>query len=387
MRRIMDPHQFKTWLSFLLLAAAIIVVFHVVSDLSSETSIIFRFLSTIFHVIAPFVWGFMLAYVLDIPREKIESLLEKIRHSLFERHKRGISVLLTYIAFVIVIILLFNLVFPQIHQGVMDFAAFLPSLVYVIEQFLIDLSENEAIPFFDFTAFVGNFSLDEMLSAFDMNNVATAFGTLMSFTNFVFRGALAIISSIYFLAEGERIKSFAVRVVKAASPKKFYEGFMKYGREINTYFKRYIFCQVLDAIILGTIMTIAMSIMGIGHAFALGPMLGFANLVPYFGSIVGTIVAILVIMITDGLQMGLIATVVLLILQQIDANYIFPRLLGGSMKIPPLLVIIGIAIGNAVYGILGMIMAIPIATVLRNVVEDILKHIESKEKDSQGGVK
>jgi len=383
----MDPHQFKTWLSFLLLAAAIIVVFHVVSDLLSEASMIFGFLSTIFHVIAPFVWGFMLAYVLDIPREKMESLLERIKQPLIKRRKRGISVLLTYIAFIIVIILLVNLVFPQIHQGIMDFAAFLPTLVSVIEEFLIELSENEAIPFFDFTAFVDNFSLDEMLGAFNMDNVATAFSTIMSFTNFVFRGALAVISSIYFLAEGERIKSFAVRVVKAASPKKFYDGFMKYGREINTYFKRYIFCQVLDAVILGTIMTIAMSIMGIGHAFALGPMLGFANLVPYFGSIVGSIVAIVVIMITDGMQMGLIATVVLLVLQQIDANYIFPRLLGGSMKIPPLLVIIGIAVGNAVYGILGMIMAIPIATVLRNVIEDILKHIESREKETRGGVR
>jgi len=119
--------------------------------------------------------------------------------------------------------------------------------------------------------------------------------------------------------------------------------------------------------------------MGIGYAFVLGPMLGFANLIPYFGSIVGTAAAVLVIMLTDGANVGFIAAIVLVVIQQFDANFIFPRLLGGSMKIPPLLVIIGIAVGGAFYGILGMIVAIPIVTVLRNIVIDILTHVELKK--------
>jgi predicted PurR-regulated permease PerM len=241
------------------------------------------------------------------------------------------------------------------------------------------LDQSDAIPFVDMTEILYEFNLDEILNIFSMDNVTTALNTLASFVGSVFRAALALISSVYFLLEGERIKAFVARMLRALSSDKFYDAFEKYGGEINVYFKRYIFCQVMDAIILGVIMTAVLSVMGVNYAFALGPMLGFANLIPYFGSIVGTIAAIIVILVTDGPQMGMIAAIVMLLIQQFDANFIFPRLLGGSMKIPPLLVIIGIAIGGAYYGILGMIMAIPIATVARNVIEDILRSIEARK--------
>jgi len=259
------------------------------------------------------------------------------------------------------------------------FVAFLPTLMATIEDFFVSLDESDAVPFIDFTAIAAAFSIDDLLADIDFGNITAAIGTVLGLTGTVFRVALAIISSVYFLVEGDRVKDFAVRILRASLSTKIFTAVVKYGREINAYFKRYIFCQVLDAVILGTIMTIAMSVMGVGYAFVLGPMLGFANLIPYFGSIFGTIAAIVVIMITDGMQMGLIATIVLIILQQIDANYIFPRLLGGQMKIPPLMVIIGITIGNALYGIIGMIFAIPVVTVLRNIVVDVLEYVEAKK--------
>jgi len=378
----MDSYQFKTWLSILLLAVIIIVVFHVVS----ESAAIFGWVGFLFSTVAPFAWGFMIAYVLNIPREGLEKLIMRIRHPFVERRKRGLSVLLTYIGFVLLIVLLSNVVLPQIYASITDFLALLPALLVDIEYLLMELDQNEAIPFFDFAAIVETLSVEEILGGFSMDNVTTAINTLASFAGSVFRAALAIISSVYFLLEGERIRIFAARLLKAFSPRKFYDAFIKYGREINIYFKRYIFCQVLDAMILGTIMTFTLSIMGVNYAFVLGPMLGFANLIPYFGSIVGTIIAIIVIMLTDGMQLGLIATVVLIVIQQFDANFIFPRLLGGSMKIPPLIVIIGIAVGGAYYGILGMIMAIPIVTVFRNILEDILHNIEMKKQVMNGGV-
>ena len=386
MKRIMDQHQLKTWISFLLLAAAIIVVYHIVSDIGSETSMIFGIFNRFFNIIAPFVWGFMFAYVLNIPREKLEYLLEKTGNPFVVKRMKGLSVLLTYTGLVVVILILSNLVFPRIYESITDFAAFLStSLIYDIENFLIELDQNDAIPFFNLTSIAGTFTFEDLFGFFNVDNITLAFNTIMSFSAFIFRAALSIISSVYFIMEGERIKIFALRLIRAFISGSFYRGFIKYGREINTYFKRYIFCQVLDAVILGTIMTIVMSLMGISYAFTLGPLLGVANLIPYFGSIVGTIVSIIVIMFTDGFQFGLIATIVLLIVQQIDANFIFPRLLGGSMKIPPLLVIVGIAVGGAYYGILGMIMAIPIATVLRNIVDDILKTVEAKKAANKGG--
>ena len=381
MKRIMDSYQLKTWLSFLLLAVVIIVVFHIVS----EAAAIFEWLRFLINVIAPFVWGFMIAYALNIPREGLEKLLLRLEYSFVTRRVRGLSVLLTYLGFILLVSVLSALVFPQIFESFAGFANFLPELFYMVQNFLIDLEQNDAIPpFFELSAVVEGFNAEEILNIFNPENVVMAFNTLLSFAGSVFRAAIALISSVYFLLEGERIKAFTARILKAVLSHRFYFVITKYGRDINVYFKRYIFCQVLDAIILGTIMTFALSIMGVDFAFALGPMLGFANLIPYFGSIVGTIAAIIVILVTDGPQMGFIAAIVMLVIQQIDANYIFPRLLGGSMKIPPLLVIIGITIGGAYYGILGMIMAIPIATVARNIIDDILRNIELRKAGRAG---
>ena len=374
MKKIMDAHQLRTWLSILLLAVAIIVIFHIVS----ESAAIFGWLGFFFNTIAPFVWGFMIAYALNIPREGLERLLLRLEEPFVRRRVRGISVALTYIGFVLVITILSILVFPQIFYGIATFWEFIPEMVASFQIFLTDLDQNEAIPFDGLSEMFAGLNADEIMGFFDWDNVTSVFNTLMGFAGSVFRAAIALISSVYFLLEGERIRVASARIFKTVMSHKFYTAFMKYGNDINVYFKRYIFCQVTDAIILGAIMTFVLSVMGITHAFALGPMLGFANLIPYFGSIVGTIAAIIVILLTEGPQMGMIAAIVMLVIQQVDANFIFPRLLGGSMKIPPLLVIIGITVGGAYYGILGMIMAIPIVTVARNVVDDILRNIEAR---------
>jgi len=221
--------------------------------------------------------------------------------------------------------------------------------------------------------------LESFSGLFSTDNLTIVGDAIVATGSFVFRTALAIISSVYFMLEGDKVGKFSRRALRAIASKKVYAIIVKYGREINQYFKRYIYCQVLDAVILGTIMTLALSVMGTSYALALGPMLGVANLIPYFGAIIGTLAAFIIILVADGTQMGIIAGVVMIIIQQVDANFIFPRLLGGSLKISPLLVIIGISIGGAYYGIIGMIVAIPIATVLRNIIEDLMLYRESKK--------
>ena len=381
MRRFIDPHHFKTWLSILILVAAAIIIFHLVS----EFSIFMGWILAFFGIIAPFIWGFMISYALNLPRERFEVLLGKINHPFAEKHKRGLSVAVTYLALLVIIFLVVLLIAPRIYESITDFINFLPDLLYNIDEFLLNLGQNESVPFINM-AVADSFNTDAILDLFNADNLAIALNTIFGLAGTLFRLGLALISSIYFLVEAERVKAFTARVLRAIMPSKIYPTFMKYVREINSYFKRYIYCQVLDAVILGTIMTIAMSIMGVGYAFVLGPMLGFANLIPLLGSIIGTVIAILIIMLTDGVQLGLLATVVLILIQQFDANFIFPRLLGGSMKIPPLLVIIGITVGSSIYGILGMILAIPIVTVLRNIIHDILTHIEARKlAKKQGG--
>ena len=107
-------------------------------------------------------------------------------------------------------------------------------------------------------------------------------------------------------------------------------------------------------------------------------MLGIVNYIPYFGSIFGTLITIVVVAFTQGLTMGIAAAVTLLILQQLDANFIQPKLMGGSFSISPLLIIISITIGGAAAGVFGMIVAIPIVAVLKDILENAIQYHEKK---------
>ena len=372
MKKTNNMHRFRTWLPFLFLAIILIVVFRIFS----EIDVIYGWLLGFFRAIAPFVWGLMIAYVLNIPREGIEKLLAKTKQNFIVERKKGFSIVLTYLVMIFAFVLIARLIMPRIYESITDFIAFLPNLIDQLEYYLIYFSHNYNL---NFDAFLESFSLDELLQNIYLPDIDNVFDTLLSFSIFVFRVVLALISSIYFLVEGAKLKAFIKRALEITMSHKSVANIFKYGRSMNSYFKLYIRCQVLDAVILGTIMTVVMSVTGINYAFALGPMLGFANLIPYFGSIIGTIIAIVVIFLTEGVTMGIIMAIVLIVLQQFDANFIFPRLLGNSMKISPLLVIIGITIGNFFYGVLGMIMAIPIVTVLQNILKDILDYYEARK--------
>ena len=384
MKKLLDSSRFGNWLSLLPLIASVIVMYMV----ATQIGLIWGWLVFFLGAVSPFVSGFVIAYVLNMPRGGIERLLDKFLYGSRGGHitpylrarKFGISVLLTYLSLLFIVILVTNIVTPRIYQSIMEFVEFLPVLFSAIERLILDLDANDAIPFFEISALLALISWEELLAVFHPDNITLVFGTLMDLSAALFSMALAIISSIYFMLEGDKFQAFAARVLKAFAPSSVNSGIMNYGGKVNGYFKQYIFCQVLDAIILGVIMTVVTSMLGVRHAFVIGPMLGFANLIPYFGSIIGTIVAIIIVMFTEDFAFGIIVAIVLFVIQQIDSNIIFPRLLGSSMKISPLLVIIAIAVGNAYYGVIGMIVAIPISTVLKNILDDILAAAESKQE-------
>lgn len=110
---------------------------------------------------------------------------------------------------------------------------------------------------------------------------------------------------------------------------------------------------MLDAIVVGILTAIAMSIIGVKYAVLLGFMIGLFNLIPYFGAIIAVAVAILITIFTGGIGQAIIMAIVVIVLQQIDANIINPKILGSSLSISPLLVIFAVTIGWSIFGVLG----------------------------------
>ena len=152
----------------------------------------------------------------------------------------------------------------------------------------------------------------------------------------------------------------------------------RYYKKTNSIFFHFISGQILDAIIIGIITSIAMSIMGVKYAILLGFMIGLFNIIPYFGAIAAVIIAIIITIFTGGFIQAIWLGIIVIILQQIDANIINPRILGNSLDLSPILVIFSVTIGGAYFGVLGMFLGVPVMAFLKLMLEDIIEYRNKK---------
>ena len=116
-----------------------------------------------------------------------------------------------------------------------------------------------------------------------------------------------------------------------------------------------------------------MAIMGVKYSLLLGVFIGISNLIPYFGAIVGVAISIIITLLTGGWKQALIMAIVVIVLQQIDANIINPRITSSRLKISPLLVIFAVTIGGAYFGVMGMFIAVPIVALIKLIIDDFIE--------------
>jgi len=360
-------------LPYLLLAVVVIVVWRIVTDISY----VFSALSWFWGIILPFFYGFLLAYVLNIPCSALQKLYGRVRWGFIARKKRGLSVVSVYLLFILFIFFVLNLIIPQIYTSVAFFIAnfqtyydtamaFVGSIEHYVDMDLTGMIAEQLRPQ----------NILDLLQGFTND---AFWGTVANVGTAIFRMFLALVSSIYILLGKDAFIRYFRRAWTAIFPPRVSSAIFKYAAALNHNFKRYLFTQTIDGLICGTLATIALAIMGSPYALILGIMIGLFNYIPYFGSIVATIIAVLVVLLTQGLTMGLIAAVVLIGLQQLDANVIQPKLMSGSFSLSPLLIIISITLGGALAGIFGMIAAIPIMAVLKDLVETYIAYRERKK--------
>jgi len=359
---------------YFVLAVAVIIAFHVVA----EISVFWGVLSRLWGIIVPFLYGLVLAYILNMPCGGIQRLLKRVNNPAIVKRSRPIAVLILMIFVVSLIALLLNIVIPIVIRSITQFIAGLDAYQQQLQD-LVAWFNNLDLP-----EFIPEIYLDDILETITGYAQGFAPGDVVSsvFAGFggaaagVFRTFLTIVSSIYLLIEMEKLHAFAVRLVKAIFSEKNQATIFKYAGKLNFNFRQYIYVQTIDGLILGSLMTILLFAFGSPHALTLGLMLGIVNYIPYFGSIFGTLIAAIVMVFTQGLGTAAFASVFMFGLQQLDGNVIQPKLMGGSFSLSPLLVIISVTIGGAYAGMLGMLVAIPIVAVLKDILDSFIEYRE-----------
>lgn len=375
----MNSKEWKKWLFWFSFAVAAIVVYKTIDSVG----IIFSFFGNFFNILMPFLMALLMAYILYIPCKKLEKLIEKCKFNFIKKHARGLSVLLVYLFLILLIFIVFNFIIPTVRESVMDLASNVPNYYNMA----IDYVEN-----IDEDSILYQLNLNEYVEKIKQINIAEEIGKYISpdhileyikgiagSIGIVFDLFVTVVVSIYMLLERSDIKSFLQNLSKAVCDKKTDETIRKYYKKTNSIFFSYIAGQLLDAFVIGIITSIAMSIMHVKYAVLLGFLIGLFNIIPYFGAIIAVTFSIIVTIFTGGFAQAIWVAIIIIVLQQIDANIINPKILGNSLNLSPILVIFAVTVGGSYFGILGMFLGVPIVAFIKLILEDFIE-IRNKKK-------
>ena len=359
---------------YFILALLIIAAYRI----SGEMRAFFNFFRWMWGVISPFFYGFLLAYVINIPCGSFQRLLAKTNIAFIVKRRKLISLIIVMLIFTFLIFLAFYLVIPAIVSSIAFFEETIPVYWERVVQFINNFNDLELFDweissedaFSIINSFLHDFSIDILLAPIN---------AIVGAANAVFRGAIAFIASIYIMIEKERVKAYIGRLLRIFTTVKFRGFVSEIFSGLSTNLRQYIHTQTIGGVILGVMSSVALLIMRSPYALVLGILLWFANYIPYFGSVFAVIVAVLVVSFTQGLTMGLISLGLLLFIQQIEVNIIQPKLMSDAFSMSPLLVIISITVGGAIGGILGMVIVIPIVAVLKDILDHIVIYHEHKK--------
>ena len=372
--------HWKKWVYWFLFAVAVIMVYKALDNFSDVMGVI----GTFFEVIAPFLAGIFIAYLLYLPCKYFEKKYKKTKVKFINKKARVLGVATVYIIAILIIVLLTMFIFPIIFESVVDLINNIPGYYEITVEKLNHLPEDSFWNSDLLNQIIESIEELDLKQFFQFDKIMAYVGSAVSAVFSIVDIFIALIVSIYILVERSEIMNFLRKLATAIFPKRTYNHLGKYFDNSNTIFFKFIASQFIDAVIVGILVSIALTIMGVKYGIVLGFFIGLFNMIPYFGAIIATVISAIITIITGGLSQAIWMLIVVIILQQIDANIINPKIVGKSLKISPLLVIFSVTVGGAFFGVLGMFLAVPVIAVIKILVEDYVEYkISSREKSGQ----
>ncbi len=364
------------WLYWFIFAVAVIAVYKTLDNFNDITN----WIKGIIDVLMPFVIGILIAYLFYLPCKQIEQFFNKSKIKFLRKKSRFISIMIVYIIVIILIVIAINFIVPALTNSITDLANNFVDYYNNTIQGIKDIPEDSILRKLDVQNIADSLSNIHIENYINLEMIGQYAKSALGVATGIFDFFVALIVSIYILLERTQILNFIKKLAGAIFKEKTYKAIGKYFNDTNTVFFKFLSSQVLDAIIVGMLTSICMLILGVKYAVLLGFVIGISNLIPYFGAIVGVAIAIIITIFTGGITQAIWLAVTVIILQQIDANIINPKIVGNSLKISPLLVIFAVTIGGAYFGVLGMFLAVPIFTVIKILIEDYIDYKNNIKK-------
>ncbi len=321
------------------------------------------FFSKTADILRPFIWGFAIAYILNIPAKAISGLLQKYTFIKNKPHTAAVAV--TYILLFALIALASAALFPPLRQSTAELIKNAPEYYVKTREFLRKYSD---VGFINYLSAL----IPENGGYFSFSDIGTYAKNIIGFTGSIFDIFIAVIVSVYTLAFNRKLLKHIGKTARTVMPENIFEFSEKCVCIINEVFSKYIISQAADAVVVAALACIIMGIMKIRYALVLGIIIGIFNMIPYIGAFTSVSVALLLTFITDGAVKTVWLAVFLIALQQADANFISVKIVGRKLSLNPLEVIFAIAAGGGYFGIAGMFFALPVFASAKEICSELL---------------
>jgi len=356
----MNGKQIRQWV---IIISSGIILYWGLEHLEVIGSVIGKMIS----VLSPFLIGAAVAFILRRPLARIEGLILRLSEykelAFLKKICRILAIILTFLLFVAVMILVVFLVVPEFIHALM-------MLVSSVEQFVKQLQANPQEWGFiseQLAVWIGGLQLDWGQLANDLKNwVISGAGTVLDGTvnvvsavvSGVTTTAMSLIFTVYLLLQKETLARQSKKLIRAVLPQGRAESLLEILSMTGDTFSNFFTGQILEAAILGIMFFVAMTLFGFPHALVISVLIGVLALIPIFGAFIGCAVGVFLILMVDPMQ-AFWFVVLFLVLQQIEGNLIYPRVVGNSVGLPSIWVLLAVTVGGSAMGVLGMILFIP----------------------------
>lgn len=351
---------------------------------------IFTGFGVLLGILAPFILGGVIAFIMKIPLNFLErKVFSKIKNEKFQKHKRTISIAISFIFIILVFFLITAIIVPQLINSFDGLRKSLPSFL----QMAID--KTREIPY------LNNYS-DKLQSEYDNLSWNEIFNRIKGFvtssdnSSQILNGALstassilgglvsfmlALITSIYILADKERLGYQATRICYSFFNNKVANKIIHVAHLLHENFFGFIRGQLTVSTVIGIATFVASFVLRIPNAATLGVIVGVTDLIPIIGPFLGGAMCFIMIVIEDSTK-ALIFLVLIVILQQVESNLVYPKIVGDKVGLPSLWTLVAITVGGSLFGVVGMWAFIPLASTLYELMREYTKYkIDEKNLD------
>lgn len=340
---------------------------------------IFVFLGKVISIFSPFLLGIILAFVLNVLNNFIEKkIFGKIKPSkIWNKIKRPLCITLSLILVFLTIFFVMNLLIPQLKNSASLFTDTLPAykedIIGILNKFDIDDSTVNKVG-----EYLDNFGkvITDYIKGNSKDVITVTTEVATSVVNIISKGIITLVFAIYMIAQKETLSRQINKVMKAYLKPKTINKINTVGTLANKTFSNFVTGQCLEALIFGSLVFVGMLIFRFPYASTIGVLLGFTALIPIFGAFIGTAIGFILIMMVSPVK-AILFVVFIIVLQQIEGNLIYPRVVGKSIGLPGMWVLLSVTVGGSIGGILGMLIATPLCSLLyalfTKMVNDRLK--------------